>query len=168
MRSSSVVIARVRYCAAISRSCGGRTRRVSRNAGSAARTNATRRQEHDECKPHEVLLAGVLDAEHVRFRQRRLWREWRFRGKWRLRRERRFGLRAVGTPVRADDNRASPEAPAFTLGTARDSRVAFHRLAHRVDRPGVLLDFLDRIVITHASRRLAMIGRSAYFPEPSP
>jgi hypothetical protein len=39
----------------------------------------------------------------------------------------------------------------------------FHGLAHRVDQPGVLLNFPDRIVITHASRRLAMIARSAYF-----
>jgi hypothetical protein len=119
--------------------------------------------------PTRWLLPRVLDAEHGRFRQRRLRREWRLRGKWRLRRERRFGLRSIAVLVRADDNRSSPDAPPdSTLGLARDSRVAFHRLAHRVDRPGVLLDFPDRIVTTHASRRLATIGRRACSPEPSP
>jgi hypothetical protein len=95
-----------------------------------------------------VLLARVLDAEHLRFRQRRLRREWRFRRHWRLRRERRFGSRAIGPCVQTRVNRASPASTAFP---ARDLRVAFHRLTHRIDGPGVLLDFPDRIVITHAS-----------------
>jgi hypothetical protein len=61
-------------------------------------------------------------------------------------------------------NRTSPDTPppsALRLH-AHDSRVVFHRLAHRVDRPGVLLDFPDRIATIHRSQRPAMIGLSAY------
>ena len=58
----------------------------------------------------------------------------------------RFGLR-----VSAGPRRAAPDAPASTLAfPARTARVLLHRVAHRVDRPLVLLDFPDRIVSTQA------------------
>jgi len=88
-------------------------------------------------------------------RKRGLRRKRRVRGNRRLRRE---GIRSragdrLGDVVGTGATPHVPPAPAPAL--ARDSRfVAFHGSAHRVNGPGVLLDFPDRIVITHASRRL--------------
>jgi hypothetical protein len=55
----------------------------------------------------------------------------------------------------------APPASADAL-PADDWWVLFDGLAHRVARPGVLLGFPHRIAITHASRRLTMIGRPAH------